>query len=36
LLGDEQPSYRASGVTVKKLFKDTRSSIKQFIEQFLP
>lgn len=36
LLGDEQPHYRASGVTVKKIFKDTRSSIKQFIEQFLP
>jgi cell division ATPase FtsA len=35
-LGDQQPQYRATGVNLKKLLKDTRGTIKGFFEQFLP
>lgn len=35
-LGDQQPQYRATGVNLKKLFKDTSGTIKSFFEQFLP
>lgn len=35
-LGDQQPQYRSSGVNLKKLFKDTKGTIKGFLEQFLP
>jgi cell division protein FtsA len=36
LLGDQQPTYRTSGITIKKFLKDTQSGLKSFIEQFLP
>lgn len=35
-LGNQQPQYRATGVNLKKLFKDTSGTIKGFFEQFLP
>lgn len=36
LLGDREPSYRTSGITIKKFLKDTQHGIKDFLEQFLP
>jgi cell division protein FtsA len=36
LLGDQNPTYRSSGVSLKKLWKDIRGSTKDFFEQFLP
>lgn len=35
-LGDQDPTYRTSGITIKKFLKDARGSIRNFLEQFLP
>lgn len=36
LLGNQQPQYRSTGISLKKVFKDIKDSTKSFIEQFLP
>lgn len=35
-LGNQNPQYRTSGITLKKFWKDTRGTIRDFFEQFLP
>lgn len=35
-LGNQNPQYRVSGITLKKFWKDTRGTIRDFFEQFLP
>lgn len=36
LLGNQQPQYRSTEISLKKVFKDIKDSTKSFIEQFLP
>ncbi len=36
LLGNQQPNYRSTGISLRKVFKDIKDSTKNFIEQFLP
>lgn len=36
MLGDQKPHYRATGMNIKKIAKDTRNILRDFFEQFLP
>lgn len=35
-LGDQDPQYRTTGIAFKKIWKDARGSIREFLGQFLP
>lgn len=36
MLGDQKPQFRATGMNMKKIFKDTKNIIKDFLGEFLP
>ncbi len=36
MLGDQKPQFRAAGINIKKIFKDTRNIVKDFLSEFLP
>jgi cell division protein FtsA len=36
MLGDQKPQFRATGMNIKKIFKDTKGMIKDLLGEFLP